>query len=67
MSARKSILIVDDDEPLRRSLADQFSMYEEFSAMEADTGASALEAIESQSFDLILLDVGLPDMDGREL
>lgn len=67
MSSRKSILIVDDDEALRQSLAEQLRMYEEFSSTEVETGSAALEAIKSQSFDLCLLDVGLPDMDGREL
>lgn len=67
MSSQKSILIVDDDEALRQSLAEQLRMYEEFTSSEAETGSAALEAIKSHSFDLCLLDVGLPDMDGREL
>ena len=66
MSARKNILIVDDDQALRQSLAEQLHMYEEFSASEAATGRAALNAIKGGSFDLILLDIGLPDMDGRE-
>ena len=67
MSSRKSILLVDDDEALRQSLAEQLGVYEEFSTSEAANGAGALEVIKSKRFDLILLDVGLPDMDGREL
>ena len=67
MASRKSILLVDDDDALRQSLAEQLGVYEEFSATEAANGAEALEIFKSKSFDLVLLDVGLPDMDGREL
>ena len=67
MSAQKHILIVDDDQALRQSLAEQLHMYEEFSASAAGTGRAALDAIKTGRFDLILLDLGLPDMDGREL
>ena len=62
MAARKSILLVDDDDALRQSLAEQFGVYEEFSATEAANGGKALEMVKTKSFDL-----GLPDMDGREL
>ncbi len=67
MTSRKSILLVDDDEALRQSLAEQLGVYEEFSATEAVNSAEALEIVKNKRFDLILLDVGLPDMDGREL
>ncbi len=67
MSSRKSILLVDDDDALRQSLAEQLGVYEEFSSTGAANGAEALEIFKSKSFDLVLLDVGLPDMDGREL
>ena len=62
----KKILVVDDDEALRQSLAEQLQLHEEFSTVEADCGAKALEAAKGEYFDAILLDVGLPDMDGRE-
>ena len=67
MSAQKNILIVDDDQALRQSLAEQLHMYEEFAASEAATGRAALDAVKTGRFDLILLDIGLPDMDGREI
>ncbi|MDA1356551.1 MAG: response regulator transcription factor [Proteobacteria bacterium] len=67
MTTRKSILLVDDDDALRQSLAEQLGVYEEFFATEAVNGGEALEIVKTKSFDLVLLDVGLPDMDGREL
>jgi DNA-binding response OmpR family regulator len=63
----KKILLVDDEADLRHSLAEQLELHDEFATAEAGTGAGALEASRGQHFDLILLDVGLPDMDGREV
>jgi DNA-binding response OmpR family regulator len=67
MSAERRILIVDDDAALRHSLAEQLQLHEEFFAAQAPTAGEALDMAKSQYFDAILLDVGLPDMDGREL
>jgi len=64
--AGRTILIVDDDEELRDSLIDQLTLHEEFGTLGAGTAADALTSIKSEHIDLILLDVGLPDMDGRE-
>lgn len=66
-AAAKKILIVDDDEALRQSLSEQLRLHEEFATTEAADAAGALEATKSDYYDLILLDVGLPDMDGREV
>jgi DNA-binding response OmpR family regulator len=63
----KKILVVDDDAALRQSLAEQLQLHEEFQTEEAETGAQALEKTRGEYFDAILLDVGLPDMDGREV
>ncbi len=63
----KKILLVDDDEALRQSLGDQLRLYEEFQIVEADNGGRALDLAKGEYFDAILLDVGLPDMDGREV
>ena len=65
--AAKRILIVEDDESLRESLVGQLRLHEAFETAEAATGAAALEAARAWRFDLILLDVGLPDMDGRDV
>jgi DNA-binding response OmpR family regulator len=67
MSAGRTILIVDDDEALRHSLAEQLHLHEEFDVEEAGTGSEAMNIVKDDRFDLLLLDVGLPDMDGREL
>ena len=62
----RKILLVDDDQPLRQSLSEQLRLHEEFSTVEAETGGQAVEIAGGEYFDVILLDVGLPDMDGRE-
>jgi DNA-binding response OmpR family regulator len=67
MTFGRKILLVDDDPALRRSLAEQLQLHEEFVTTEAENAAQALEAAKHTYFDAILLDVGLPDMDGREL
>ncbi|HXF55464.1 MAG TPA: response regulator transcription factor [Hyphomicrobiaceae bacterium] len=66
MSAARKILIVDDDDELRDSLRSQLAMHDEFELATAATAAKGLELARSQHFDLIVLDVGLPDLDGRE-
>ncbi len=66
MSGRKTILLVDDDEDLRTSLAEQFELHEGFSIRTADRGAQGLEIALSERIDLIILDVDMPDMDGCE-
>ena len=67
MTQRRKILIVDDDEDIRTSLAEQFALHPEFAVSEAATGAAALAKLRADRPDLLLLDVGLPDSDGRQL
>jgi DNA-binding response OmpR family regulator len=67
MTAGHKILLVDDDTTLRQALADQLQLHEEFAVAQAATAEQGLEIAKRQNFDTILLDVGLPDMDGREL
>ncbi|MGE0119344.1 MAG: response regulator transcription factor [Dongiaceae bacterium] len=66
-SGGKRILLVDDDLSLRQSLAEQLRLHEEFATAEAESGAAAIELCKKERFDAIILDVGLPDMDGREV
>ncbi|MBV8777997.1 MAG: response regulator transcription factor [Alphaproteobacteria bacterium] len=67
MQAPRKILIVDDDAALRQSLAEQLELDGEFAAFECDNAGAALDKVKRERFDVILLDVGLPDMDGRDL
>ena len=67
MHGTRKILLIDDDNDLREALADQLVITEEFDVFESDTGARGLERAKAEHFDLIVLDVGLPDMDGREV
>ena len=66
MNARRRILIVDDDAALAEALSEQLSLHEEFAPSTAPTAKAAIEQIRRDGPDLVLLDVGLPDMDGRE-
>ncbi len=65
MAARK-ILICDDDNDLRDALVEQLSLYEEFETIIADTAARGIAQARNDQIDLLIMDVGLPDMDGRE-
>ena len=67
MSKVNKILLVDDDDDLREALAEQLVMTEDFDTFEAVDGASAMERVRDEQYDLVILDVGLPDTDGREL
>ena len=67
MAQLNKILLVDDDEDLREALSEQLLMTEDFDVYEGSSGAEALEKIKQQSYDLMVLDVGLSDTDGREL
>lgn len=63
---KRRIVLVDDDADLRKTLIDQLAHYREFDLIEGATGADALSKVRDGHVDLMLLDVGLPDMDGRE-
>jgi len=67
MSVQKRILLVDDDRTLQSLLAEQLEAAREFVTTCVNTASAAIDIAQRESYDLILLDVGLPDMDGREL
>jgi DNA-binding response OmpR family regulator len=67
MSVAKQILLVDDDDALREALAEQLALHEEFVTRQAPNAGAARDLIKAEKPDLILLDVGLPDLDGRLL
>lgn len=62
----RTILLVDDDNDLRETLVEQLSLHEEFTLAEAETATKGIQAARSGQVDLLIMDVGLPDMDGRE-
>jgi DNA-binding response OmpR family regulator len=64
MANPRTILIVDDDPELRGMLAEQLQT--EFDPVVADSGANGIESAKAKAPDLVLMDVGLPDIDGRE-
>ncbi|WP_034994049.1 response regulator transcription factor [Beijerinckia mobilis] len=66
MSQVLKILIVDDDNDLRAALAEQFALHPEFAILEAASAQQALTLIQHETPDVVLMDVGLPDKDGRD-
>jgi DNA-binding response OmpR family regulator len=60
------LLICDDDAILRETLTEQFDAYEEFAVLAVASAAAAVETVAEHRIDLAVMDVGLPDMDGRE-
>lgn len=67
MTNGKRILLVDDDDTLIEMLTDQLHLHEEFNTSIARSGSESLELAKHDYYDVIILDVGLPDMDGREV
>ena len=67
MASLRKILLVDDDDDLREALSEQLVMTEDFDVFEGRNGAEGMEKAKAGHYDLIILDVGLPDTDGREL
>ena len=59
------LLLVDDDPEIRSSVRLGFELqWRDVEIIEADSGAAALSRVEEERPDLVLLDIGLPDMDG---
>ncbi len=65
MTNRK-ILIVDDDSELREALVEQLALHEEFEPIAVDNGTKGVQTAKAGQIDLVIMDVGLPDVDGRE-
>ena len=60
------VLVIDDEPPIRKLLRVGLSAHG-YQIMEASSGKMALEFLGGQTPDLIVLDLGLPDMQGHEL
>jgi DNA-binding response OmpR family regulator len=67
MISRFNVLLVEDDDDMRNALVSQLALHKDFETTEAGDGAAALDAVDERHFDIVLLDVGLPDMDGRDV
>lgn len=65
MSNLPRILIVDDERPIRRFLSTLLS--EQYTVIEASNGEEAIHMAASEHPDIIILDLGLPDIDGVEV
>jgi DNA-binding response OmpR family regulator len=66
MPRGNKILIVDDDPELRDALTERLSLHEEFEAVAVENGSKGVQAAKVGQIDLVIMDVGLPDIDGRE-
>src|SRR5690625_3789671 len=66
MDAKPKILVVDDEERIRRLLR-MYLEREEFNIEEAEDGKEALELAKNNDYDLIILDIMMPEMDGIEV
>lgn len=67
MAGRLKVLIVDDDIDFSETLAEQLQRHEPIEAEACFTGVDALDAVKKGLYGVIILDVGLPDLDGREV
>lgn len=66
MSSVRKILVCDDDNDLRAALVEQLGLYDEFQVRDVGTATAAVQATKADHFDLLIMDVDLPDIDGRE-
>ena len=66
MSNVHHLLVVDDEKELRELLAEQLALTEEFRVDTAENASGAIAKVKNERVDLVVMDVGLPDMDGRE-
>ena len=62
----RTILLVDDDKDLSDALVEQLSLYDEFEIQQEESATAGIKTARDGHVDLIVMDVGLPDMDGRE-
>ncbi|MBM3538997.1 MAG: response regulator transcription factor [Alphaproteobacteria bacterium] len=67
MTKAKTLLLVDDDPDLREVLAEQLQLQQEFEVIQAGSAAEGLDTLKRDHVDLVLLDVALPDGDGRQV
>src|SRR5579863_3106868 len=66
MARGTKVLIVDDEPPIRRFLRTSLTA-QGYEIVEAEGGAEALRAVEREKPDIVVLDLGLPDMNGTDV
>lgn len=66
MEASRTILVVDDDKSILRTFT-RILQKNGYKIDTAETGKEAMEKAENKHYDLALVDIRLPDMDGTEL
>jgi two-component system KDP operon response regulator KdpE len=66
VTVRPAILVVDDEEQILRVLRPTLEA-QDYAVTTVGTGEGALEALQRGSFALVILDLGLPDLDGKEV
>ena len=66
MSNASRLLVVEDDRDLRETLVEQFALHPEFEVDTVEAAQPALAHVREGRVDLAIMDVGLPDMDGRD-
>jgi len=66
MANKHKLLLVDDEDPLRTLVKHELES-QGFDVDEADSGAAAIEKMGSNKFDLVVLDIRMPEMDGLEV
>ncbi len=66
MTNVRKILIVDDDADVRDFLVEHLALHDGIEAVAVESGAKGMQAARAGQVDLVIMDVGLPDVDGRE-
>ena len=65
--SQPNILVVDNDEGFGFMLKDGLNNTGQFAAEWVDSGSDAIQAVVEDKFDLVIIDVGLPDMKPEQL
>jgi len=66
MTKQRTLLLVDDEADLRENLAEQFELSGEFKIVHAQNAHEAISLVAALTPDVVIMDAGLPDLDGRE-
>src|SRR5262249_9769242 len=66
MRNTRKILVVDDDSELREALVEKLALHEEFESIAVDNGTKGRQTAKAGQIDLVIVDVGLRERDGRE-